>query len=39
MERTAKTDTFIKPLFVGAVAGIGATYMLGNEPIPALGGN
>ena len=39
MERTAKTDTFIKPLFVGAVAGIGATYLLGNEPIPALGGN
>ena len=31
--------TFIKPLFVGAVAGIGATYLLGNEPIPALGGN
>ena len=39
MERTSKTDTFIKPLFVGAVAGIGASYLLGNEPIPALGGN
>ena len=39
MERTSKTDTFVKPLFVGAVAGIGASYMLGNEPIPALGGN
>ena len=39
MERTSKTDTFIRPLFVGAVAGIGASYLLGNEPIPALGGN
>ena len=39
MERTSKTDTFVRPLFVGAVAGIGASYMLGNEPIPALGGN
>ena len=39
MERTQKTDTFVKPLFVGAVAGIGASYILGNEPIPALGGN
>ena len=39
MERTSKTDTFIRPLFVGAVAGLGATYLLDGQPIRAFGGN
>ena len=39
MERTSKTDLFVKPLFVGAVAGLGATYLLGTEPIAAFGGS